>query len=102
MKAVVFEAACVTLVRDLFERQIAFNRVLGFRVDEVLPGYVLAHIDMQGQQSEHEDERGRIKLYDHEFNRALDIAEVYDVPFRELWMRQGVQTFDPLVQLEIA
>jgi hypothetical protein len=32
----------------------------------------------------------------------LEIAEVYDVPFRELWMRSGVQTFHPLIQLETA
>ena len=25
------------------------------------------------------------------------ISEVYEIPFRELWMREGLQTFDPLV-----
>ena len=62
----------------------------------------LAHITMEGGQSEHEDEKGRIKLFDHPFNQALDIPEVYDVPFRELWMREGRQTFEPLVELETA
>ncbi len=62
----------------------------------------LANILMEGQQSEHEDEKGKLVLHDHPFNEALDIPEVYDVPFRELWMRQGRQTFDPLVQLELA
>jgi hypothetical protein len=62
----------------------------------------LAHITMQGQQSEHEDEKGSLKLYDHPFNQALDISEVYETPFRELWMRSGVQSFEPLVELETA
>ena len=43
-----------------------------------------------------------IKLYDHPFNQALQISEVYEVPFRELWMRDGMQTFEPLVELETA
>jgi hypothetical protein len=30
------------------------------------------------------------------------ISEVYEVPFRELWMRDGLQTFDPLIQLQAA
>ena len=62
----------------------------------------LAHITMEGKQSEHEDEKGVIKLYDHPFNQPLQISEVYEVPFRELWMRAGLQTFQPLVELETA
>jgi len=63
-------------------------------------GAFLAHITMQGEQSEHEEETGRLKLYDHPFNRDLAISEIYEQPFRELWMRNGVQTFDPLKTLE--
>jgi hypothetical protein len=65
-------------------------------------GAYMANIVMEAEQSEHEEETGRIVLHDHAFNAALDIPEVYDVPFRELWMRQGIQTFDPLVQLQTA
>src|SRR5205823_5808353 len=61
-----------------------------------------AQITMEGQHSEHEDEKGGVKLHDHAFNKALSIADVYDVPFREQWMRDGMQTFQPLVQLEAA
>ena len=46
----------------------------------------LAHITMEGKQSEHEDEKGLLKLYDHPFNQQLVISEVYETPFRELWM----------------
>lgn len=62
----------------------------------------LANITMEGEQSEHEEETGRVRLHDHAFNKDLAISEVYDVPFRELWMRSGAQTFQPLVQLETA
>jgi hypothetical protein len=59
----------------------------------------VANMVFDGDQSEHEDERGRLVLHDHPFNRELQISEVYEVPFREMWMRSGVQTFDPLVAL---
>jgi len=65
-------------------------------------GAYLANIVMEGEQSEHEEETGRILLHDHPFNRDLLISEVYEIPFRELWMRKGVQTFDPLIQLQTA
>jgi hypothetical protein len=65
-------------------------------------GAYLANITMEGEQSEHEEETGRIKLYDHAFNRELMISEIYEQPFRELWMRAGRQTFEPLKTLQTA
>jgi hypothetical protein len=65
-------------------------------------GAYLANIVMEGSQSEHEEETGRLTLHEHPFNKDLVLSEVYEVPFRELWMRNGVQTFDPLIQLETA
>jgi hypothetical protein len=65
-------------------------------------GAYLANITMQGQQSEHEEETGRIKLYEHAFNKDLVISEIWEQPFRELWMRDGIQTFEPLIQLQTA
>lgn len=62
----------------------------------------LANIVMEGEQSEHEEESGKLQLFDHAFNKQLALSEVYDVPFRELWMRNGIQTFDPLIQLQTA
>jgi hypothetical protein len=59
-------------------------------------GSYLAKMQFDGEQSEHENEEGRLVLAEHPFNRELAISDVYDVPFRELWMRNGVQTFDPL------
>lgn len=63
-------------------------------------GAYLANITMEGEESEHEEESGRIELFDHPFNAELDVAEVYEEPFREIWMRNGIQTFQPLVQLQ--
>lgn len=63
-------------------------------------GAYLANIVMEGNQSEHEEEMGRITLHDHPFNKDIMISEVYEVPFREIWMRSGAQTFDPLVTLQ--
>ena len=62
----------------------------------------LAKILMEGGQSEHEEETGSLRLHDHPFNKDLVISEVSEIPFRELWMRDGMQTFDPLIQLETA
>ena len=65
-------------------------------------GAYLANILMEGDQSEHEEETGLLVLSDHSFNRDLVISEVYEIPFREIWMRSGAQTFDPLIQLQTA
>jgi len=62
----------------------------------------LARITMEGSQSEHEEETGRLLLHDHPFNKDLDISEVYEEPFREIWMKDGVQTFEPLIELQTA
>ena len=62
-------------------------------------GAYLANITMQGSQSEHEEETGRLQLHEHAFNKDLVISEIYESPFRELWMRDGMQTFEPLIQL---
>ncbi len=60
----------------------------------------LASIVMEGQQSEHEEETGSLRLLEGSFNKDLVVADVSEVPFREVWMRDGLQTFDPLITLE--
>jgi hypothetical protein len=62
-------------------------------------GTYMANILFQGEKCEHEEEAGRIVLHDSPFNRDLVLSEVYETPFRELWMRKGCQLFDPLVKL---
>jgi hypothetical protein len=68
-----------------------------FQRDE--SGTYMANILFQGEKCEHEEEAGRIVLHDNPFNRDLVLSEVYETPFRELWMRKGCQLFDPLVKL---
>jgi hypothetical protein len=57
----------------------------------------VAEILMEGKQSEHEDEAGHVRLHDHPFNRSLTLNDISDIPFREVWMRDGMQTFENLV-----
>lgn len=63
-------------------------------------GSYLANILFEGDKSEHEEEAGAITLHDNAFNKDIVISEVYETPFRELWMRNGCQLFDPLARLE--
>jgi hypothetical protein len=64
-------------------------------------GTYLANILFEGDKSEHEEEAGKIVLFEgNAFNKDIQISEVYDIPFRELWMRKGCQLFDPLAQIE--
>ena len=62
-------------------------------------GRYLCNILFEGEKSEHEEETGRIQLQDHPFNKDIVVSEVYEQPFREMWMRDGHQLFDPLRQL---
>ena len=63
-------------------------------------GMYVNNIVFEGEKSEHEEEAGKIVLHDHPFNKDLVLSEVYETPFRESWMRNSCQLFDPLVRLE--
>jgi len=58
-------------------------------------------IHMHGNFSEHEEEKGSIVLHEHPMTERLDPEEIEAVPFRELWMRGGMQTFEELETLEM-
>ena len=59
-------------------------------------GSYMASMRMNAQFSENEEERGSIEIYQHDFTAGLDRDAVNTTPFRELWMRDGLQTFAPL------
>jgi hypothetical protein len=59
-------------------------------------GTYMATMAMNAQFSENEEERGSIELYPHAFTAGLNPDGVNSTPFRELWMRDGRQTFEPL------
>lgn len=45
---------------------------------------------------EHEFERGSLTVYAHEMTKGLTLDEIADVPFREQWMKDGVEIFHEL------
>ncbi len=65
-----------------------------FTVDS--PRRFKADIHMEGAFTEHEEESGDLVLHPHPMCEAVLNADVASFPFRELWMRDGVQTFEEL------
>ena len=60
-------------------------------------GSYKSNLTMRGEgYSEHEFERGSLTLYEHEMTAGLTIDEIADYPFREQWMKGGVEIFSPL------
>ncbi len=62
-------------------------------------GAYTSTIVMAGQFSENEEERGGIVIHSQAMTDLLSNWEVDVTPFRELWMRNGEQTFHPLRHL---
>ncbi len=56
-----------------------------------------ADITMRGESySEHEFERGSLVIHPHEMTAGLTLDEIANAPFREQWMKKGVEVFAPL------
>ncbi len=56
-------------------------------------------IHMRGPHSEHEEELGSLRLHEHPMTAPLDRDQVATCPFREQWMRDGVQVFEELERI---
>jgi hypothetical protein len=54
------------------------------------------NIFMEGPHSEHEEENGHLVLHDHPFLDSLTLSDVSSYPFREQWLKGGLQTFEEL------
>lgn len=54
---------------------------------------------LKGSFTDHEEESGSLELHEHPMTENIDIAEVSEFPFREMWMRSGVQVFQELETL---
>jgi hypothetical protein len=53
-------------------------------------------ITMSGESySEHEFETGSLVIHPHEMTAGLSVDEIAEAPFREQWMRKGVEVFAP-------
>ncbi len=60
-------------------------------------GSYKADLTMRGESySEHEFERGSLVIHPHEMTEGLTRDEIADAPFREQWMKKGVEVFAPL------
>jgi hypothetical protein len=62
-------------------------------------GAYMSPLVMKGPFMEHEGERGSLTLHSHLFTRAIDADQVDTTPFREQWMRDGVEIIHPLQHL---
>jgi len=62
-------------------------------------GDFISPLVMNGPFMEHEEERGSLVLHPHAFNAAIRIDDVTTTPFREQWMRDGVEVIHPLQTL---
>jgi hypothetical protein len=75
----------------------AAHRYQSFQRDD--SGSYLASFVTDGEQSEHQEEAGRVVLHDSAFNEGLAISDVPETPLREIWGRRGCQLFNPLLRL---
>ena len=57
------------------------------------------NIYMEGPHAEHEEERGRLTLHEHEMTQGLTISDISDTAFREQWLRGGLQTFEEMERI---
>ena len=80
-----------------FEWSRVEHRYQAFMHDE--DGFYSSTIVMAGQFSENEEEKGGIVIHTQAMTELLEDWELTTTPFRELWMKNGVQTFHPLQQL---
>ncbi len=59
----------------------------------------LAEVLMEGESSEHEEGTGSLSLRAHPLLAGLDVEGLEPSPFREQWIRAGMETFHPVVPL---
>jgi hypothetical protein len=57
------------------------------------------NIYMEGPHAEHEEERGRLALFEHEMTQGLTIPDISEYAFREQWLRGGLQTFEEMERI---
>ncbi|MDT8340372.1 MAG: hypothetical protein RQ751_02580 [Longimicrobiales bacterium] len=58
-----------------------------------------ADVRITGRYSMHEQEQGSLTLHPHAITRDLTLEEVSQSPFREHWLKEGVESFSPLETL---
>ena len=68
-----------------------------FQGDE--SGSYMGIMDMRGQLSEHEEGTGNVRLHDHRFFRHVDLSVMEPRPYREMWLKAGVESYHRLVHI---
>lgn len=68
-----------------------------FQYDE--SGGYMGVMDMRGSLSEHEENTGTVRLFNHRFFEGLDLSAMDPVPYREMWMKAGVESYHDLISL---
>jgi hypothetical protein len=58
-----------------------------------------ANLQISGRYTVHENERGRMTLHRHPMTAALTLEEINPCPFREHWLKEGVELFHPIETL---
>jgi hypothetical protein len=53
-------------------------------------------VRMAGRFTQHEEESGELTMHDHPVCSRIRVDEIASYPFREIWMKDGVQTFQEL------
>jgi hypothetical protein len=64
-------------------------------------GSYLSPLVMRGPFMESEEELGRLAWHGHPFAPDLDAEDIDPIPFREQWMRNGVESIHPLQTIEV-
>ncbi len=55
---------------------------------------------LRGPMSVHEEERGHVRMHAHPLWASIERDEIESIPFRELWMKDGVQVFEEIETFE--
>jgi hypothetical protein len=58
-----------------------------------------ANLEISGRYTVHENERGRMTLHHHPMTAALTLDEISSCPFREHWLKDGVELLQPVETL---
>lgn len=62
-------------------------------------GSYMGIMDMRGQLSEHEEGTGTVQAYDHRFFEHVDLSAIDPQPFREMWLKAGVESYHALISI---
>ena len=76
-----------------------FQAYQSFQHDET--GEYIGILDMQGTMTEHEEGTGNLVInHEHRFFKDLDLTELDPTPMREMWLKNGQETYHRLVTLQ--